>query len=347
MKTRLSRRDFLKLSGLALGSVATDWFPEGEGFREDVLGVGRVAIKEINIHRKTSYDSEEVGKLSRDQLFPIFEMITVPEDLPYSPLWYRVTGGYVHSAYVQRVEGRHINEPRSYVPEEGWLGEITVPYSRAYRMTDTFGWVPVYRLYYQSVHWVTGVEEGRDGRPWYKIEDELLHVHYHVPAHHVRIIPPSEVAPISPDVPWEDKRVEVSIEDQILTAYERDEVVLQTLISSGIPGLSNNPLDVPTATPRGDFNVDVKMPSKHMGNGELSADIHAYVLPGVPWVCFFHETGAAFHGTYWHDNFAYTMSHGCVNMTMEDAKWLYRWTLPEIEAHTWEERGFGTRVTIY
>ncbi len=347
MKTHLSRRAFLKLSGLALGSMAMDWFPEGEGFSENVLAVGRVAIKEINIHRKTSYDSEEVGKLSRDQLFPIFEMITASEDLPYSPLWYRVTGGYVHSAYVQRVEGRHINEPRAYVPEEGWLGEITVPYTRTYRLTSTYGWVPLYRLYYQSVHWVTGVEAGKDGRPWYRLEDELLKVEYHVPAAHVRIIQPSEIAPISPEVAWEDKRIEVSIKDQTLTAFEHDKVVLKTLISSGIPGMTANPDGIPTATPRGDFTIDVKMPSKHMGDGKMTAAIDAYELPGVPWVCFFHETGAAFHGTYWHHNFGYKMSHGCVNMTVADAKWLFRWTRPETEAHIWEKRGFGTRVKIF
>ena len=31
------------------------------------------------------------------------------------------------------------------------------------------------------------------------------------------------------------------------------------------------------------------------------------------------------HGTYWHDGFGYRQSHGCVNLSVTDAKWLYEW----------------------
>ena len=79
----------------------------------------------------------------------------------------------------------------------------------------------------------------------------------------------------------------------------------------------------------------------------MTDNINAYELPGVPWVCFFDQNGVAFHGTYWHDNFGYKMSHGCVNMLMEEAKWLYRWVLPETEASSWETRGYGTSVHVY
>ena len=49
-----------------------------------------------------------------------------------------------------------------------------------------------------------------------------------------------------------------------------------------------------------------------------------YYLPGVPWVMYFFQ-GYAIHGTYWHHNFGKPMSHGCVNLTIEDAKWFYNW----------------------
>jgi lipoprotein-anchoring transpeptidase ErfK/SrfK len=29
------------------------------------------------------------------------------------------------------------------------------------------------------------------------------------------------------------------------------------------------------------------------------------------------------HGTYWHQNFGFPMSHGCVNYTITDAAWLF------------------------
>lgn len=49
-----------------------------------------------------------------------------------------------------------------------------------------------------------------------------------------------------------------------------------------------------------------------------------YYLPGVPSVMYFYQ-GYAIHGTYWHHNFGQPMSHGCVNLTIEDAKWFYDW----------------------
>jgi len=50
----------------------------------------------------------------------------------------------------------------------------------------------------------------------------------------------------------------------------------------------------------------------------------------VPWVSYIESsTGVAIHGTYWHNNYGVTMSHGCINMLSEDSKWVYRWTTPE------------------
>jgi len=103
-----------------------------------------------------------------------------------------------------------------------------------------------------------------------------------------------------------------------------------------------------TDTPLGEFNVFSKMPSKHMGDGNVTGDLSAYELPGVPWTTFFfEETGVAFHGTYWHDNFGHPMSHGCVNMRTEDAQWIFRWTVPQNLGDKIEQTGFGTKVIVY
>jgi lipoprotein-anchoring transpeptidase ErfK/SrfK len=109
---------------------------------------------------------------------------------------------------------------------------------------------------------------------------------------------------------------------------------------------------VPTNPPAGSFNVQSKMPSKHMGVDTLTAAPEAYNLPGVPWTSFFlSPPGYAFHGTYWHDNFGNQMSHGCVNMRTAEALWLFRWTDPKFDLpiksrRDWEQRGYGTRITI-
>ena len=83
-----------------------------------------------------------------------------------------------------------------------------------------------------------------------------------------------------------------------------------------------------------------------MGNGNLFASPEDYELPGVPWTCFFHEAGYAFHGTYWHDNFGTPMSRGCVNMRIDEAKWLFRWVRPLHEQDRVYSPGYGTLVVI-
>jgi len=201
-------------------------------------------------------------------------------------------------------------------------------------------------LYYGSTHWVKGVNSGPDGTPWYRLHDELTEIEYHVQAIHLRFIQPEEFEPISPEVNPSDKRIDVSIALQTLTAYENDRVVLKTKVSTGIPDRRNIPGLISTNTPTGEFHVYSKMPSKHMGDGQLTSDLEAYKLPGVPWTTFFAPNGVAFHGTYWHDNFGMMMSHGCVNMRTEEAKWIFRWTTPVSAPEIWEQTGYGTLVIV-
>ncbi len=47
-----------------------------------------------------------------------------------------------------------------------------------------------------------------------------------------------------------------------------------------------------------------------------------YALDQVPYHMYFNWR-EALHGVYWHDNFGYYWSHGCVNLRVSDAKWLW------------------------
>jgi len=97
---------------------------------------------------------------------------------------------------------------------------------------------------------------------------------------HFRPIQPKE-SPHFSGPPFSAKRIDVNLGKQELTAYENDNVVLHTTISSGLS--TAVPLGaIPTKTPTGKFNVQVKMPSKHMGDGNLTSDTNAYELPGCP-----------------------------------------------------------------
>ena len=332
---------------LATGAIhpAQEGYPNDNYLPVDSVGVVRVAVEEVKVFDEPGYQSDEVRTVQRDQLLYVYDKLLSPLGPSFNPYWYRVDGGYIHTAYMQPVQ-TILNEPSYRIKEGGQIAEVTVPVTQSMRYSKTFGWQPLYRLYYQSVHWVTNVGYGQNLTPWYEITDDLLKVTYHVPAKHMRLIPDHEITPIGEYVPLEEKYIFVNIKHQSLTAFEGDDIVLHTEVSTGIPAVVETLNGVDTATPRGNFNIEAKVPVRHMGDGAMTSDINAYELPGVPWVSFFHGTGVAFHGTYWHDNYGNEMSHGCVNMRMHEAKWLWRWTQPVIKPGEWIKNGFGSQVFV-
>lgn len=340
----ISRRDFLKLGSLSLTGLVFSPFLPNLG-RFDDIEQARVTTNSVSVFQAPNDQSLIVGQWFRDELVNIYEEVNSGTPA-YNPIWYRVWGGYVHRARLQKVKVL-FNEPLTAIPAgTRQLSELTVPYTQAMRYTKTYGWQPNLRLYYGSVHWIDGIDEGPDGKPWYRIFDELVGFSYHVLAIHLRPIPLEEWTPISPDVPLEDKRIEVNLSTQMLTAYEYDQVSFQTIISSGIPARRPSPKVISTKTPSGEFRIMSKYPSKHMGNGNLFASLDDYELPGVPWTSFFTESGVAIHGTYWHDNFGTPMSRGCINMRISEAKWIFRWLLPQHKPDRIFTPGYGTQIFI-
>lgn len=355
MTPTFNRRDLLKLSGAALAAGPfLPTLPPFDAF--STMRLVRVTSsglenKGIPIYTEPDDTSTVKRVVFRDELLNMYYEVDsgTPE---YNPIWYKVWGGYLHRARTQKVLP-YLNAPADSIRENGQLAEVTVPYTQA-MLKVLENWQPVNRLYFETVHWVVGVEPGPDGAPWYIILDELLDVTYHAPAKHFRLIPDAEITPITPNVPWEKKFIHVDLGRQRMACYEDNVEVFSTTISSGRldpnPGVNG----IPTQTPTGKFNIYVKYPSKHMGGGDLAAasDVDAYQLPGVPWTSFLKYTerefqGHAFHGTFWHDNFGVPMSSGCINMVSAEAKWLFRWCYPtagadEIDPKTLDKKGYGT-----
>ena len=106
----------------------------------------------------------------------------------------------------------------------------------------------------------------------------------------------------------------VDLFEQTLIAYADDKPVFATVVSSGMRDWS---------TPEGAHRIWARLAADTM-SGSLGAP-EAYALEQVPWVMYF-AGGISLHGTYWHDDFGYRRSHGCVNLSVSDARWLYHWT---------------------
>lgn len=123
----------------------------------------------------------------------------------------------------------------------------------------------------------------------------------------------------------EDRWIRIDLSEQLLIAYEGDRPILGFVISSGRPG---------TPTVMGTYRIRMKVRAQTMSGGSPALGTY-YNLPNVEWVQYFYAD-YGIHGTYWHNNFGTPMSHGCINMTNADAKWLFDWAGPEWDgATTW------------
>jgi len=270
-------------------------------------------------------------------------LIYSPYEPRSNPRWYRIDSGYIHSAYVQKIAGFLTNPDNPEIPANGGFGRITVPFTQSWYINRNGIWRHTYRLYYDTVHWIIRTVENPDGEIMVKLKDEWLKINYYVLAKHIQLLDFTNFSPISPDIPAEKKEIHVSIDSQTLIAFENQEAVFACPVSTGVRYRE---------TPQGEYRINRKYPSKHMGNGAFTSAISAYELPGVPWVSFFSDSGAAFHGAYWHDNFGNPMSHGCVNMRCEDALWLFRWAEPFFSLSRTEQASpyitsdEGVRVTV-
>jgi len=102
--------------------------------------------------------------------------------------------------------------------------------------------------------------------------------------------------------------IDINLSAQTLTAYEGPTPLNMFVVSTGT-------WQYPTVT--GQYNVYVKYVAADMSGP-------GYYLPSVPYVMYFYR-GYGIHGTYWHNNFGTPMSHGCVNMSTEEAGWIFDW----------------------
>lgn len=118
-------------------------------------------------------------------------------------------------------------------------------------------------------------------------------------------------APAAVDVPPDvtapgEHWIDVDLTQQRVYAYAGDTIVNSFLVSTGT-------WDHPTVT--GKYKIWIKLRYTDMAGP-------GYYLPDVPYTMYFYG-GYGLHGTYWHSNFGTPMSHGCVNLSIPDAAWLY------------------------
>ncbi len=150
---------------------------------------------------------------------------------------------------------------------------------------------------------------------WYRVgEDQWIE------QRNVGLVKPS---PRPAGIASTDKWIEVNLYEQTLAAYAGDQMVYATLISSGLPWWQ---------TKQGLFRIWTKVKQAKMSGREGYPD--HYFLEDVPHAMYFHQS-FSLHGAYWHDRFGLPHSHGCVNLPLQDAQWLFDWVTPTTGQGNW------------
>ena len=177
-----------------------------------------------------------------------------------------------------------------------------------------------------------------------------------------------------------EKWIDISIENQVLIAWQGKVPMYATLVSTGQDGMGD--WQTTKSTIRGTFRIRDKHVTATMDSNGRSAegggpapgaaappaaaggDEHdenygktvrrgqgTFELRDVPWVQYF-AAGFALHTAYWHDVFGIARSHGCVNLSPIDAHWLFGFSDPPVPpgwhgVEAGPDSGQGTTVVVH
>jgi hypothetical protein len=112
-----------------------------------------------------------------------------------------------------------------------------------------------------------------------------------------------------------DPVIVVDTYEQTLGVYQGGGLIFSTLVSSGSRYF-------PTRS--GTFHIWGRVDATNMSGAYFSDRRDYYFLEDVPWTMFY-DGDRALHGAYWHDHFGIRGSHGCVNLSPRDARWLFNY----------------------
>jgi lipoprotein-anchoring transpeptidase ErfK/SrfK len=213
----------------------------------------------------------------------------------------------------------------------------------------------------RTIHKLSGKWHRIDGIPYFEMTDGKWLSGNEVGA---ALVPGEWPAAASAGEKW----IDISIENEVLVAWQGKAPVYAALVSAGQDGMGD-PLTT-KSTIRGTFRIRDKHVTTTMdSNGHASEGEQAappkdpqegktvrrgqgtFELRDVPWVQYFRE-GFALHTAYWHDVFGIARSHGCVNLSPIDGHWLFGWTDPQVPpgwhgVETGPDTTPGTTVVVH
>jgi len=362
-KLNKSRRDFLKNSLVGMGGLLLaphanvntltmqEWPTEGMLGRNTVYSPSALPIR-----AKPTVDGAVIRYLAEDECVPwLREVIGQSPIGRPSKTWVETNEGYVYGPSLQKVKNMP-NNPLTDLPmlgeEKGaWL-EVTQPYvqlelENAIPQSPWLQNVPstLWRLYYGQIIWCDAIRTGNDGQIQYHLIEKYGYDSFWANGSAFRPLAEEEISPINPNA--DEKKIVVNVNQQTLSCFEGNNEVFFCQVSTGIK-LDEFGLPTDTyATPPGlNHYIWRKAIAFHMMGG---ASDSGWDIMAVPWTSLFVGSGVAIHGTFWHNDFGTPKSHGCVNTTPDDAKWIFRWATPQVPYYpgdVTDNTYAGTRIQV-
>ncbi|MBP8165289.1 MAG: L,D-transpeptidase [Anaerolineales bacterium] len=357
MNRSFSRRDFLKFAGIGLGALAFRPF-RSDSFLEKFYApkrlpqfpaseiIGRV-VDDTDVRSRPDNNpvlNNSIGIAGADTLLPWGREVIGSVLGLTNQKYLETSDGFIWSSRVQPTRNLP-NTPITAMPagQTGFWAEVTVPYvdlalegqvvSPWMQDHITYNFPP--RLYYGQVVWIDAIRQNNGFIEYRWNEADQGHGYgyggygefFWADGAGLKILNEDEVAPINPNIDPNEKRIVADLTYQTLSCFEGNNEVYFCRIASGqkldASGLPSEEL----ATPVGELLTHWKIISKNMTAGSAQS---GYSTPAVPWCTFISGEGVAIHGAFWHNDFGEKRSHGCINVSPEDAKWIFRWSTPYV-----------------
>ena len=231
-----------------------------------------------------------------------------------------------------------LDKPPTHLP----LAFVTWPHAREYTLDDdhkraTRTETALSRF---TPLQLTGEKQNVGGVTFWEVEGSP---NYWMRGDNIDVMAPG---PAPSDLKPNEKWIDVNLDNQSLVAFVGTTPVFATMVSTG--RMDDTDKEKDHRTPPGSFRIREKHIAATM-DGDVATD-GPYSIEDVPWIMYFNQS-YALHGAFWHANFGHVQSHGCVNLSPDDARALFGWTDPQLPTGwhaVWATADHpGTRVIVH
>jgi hypothetical protein len=253
----------------------------------------------------SSYEDAVAGNNPTGKLKPgklIYVSYTTRSDVGGAHYLYLRSGAWMRASPADYTHFQGLVFKQNPLAQLGWIVEQgkprTGPGYNAAELTDP---IPL-----QSVVQIYDTQD-KDGTKWY-----MVGMNTWIERRYIRQL---DLAPTPPQGVDNNRWIDINLYQQTLAVYENGQLLFATLIATGMK---------PYYTQPGLFKIYQKKPTETMSGAFEADQSDYYYLQDVPWTMYFDKE-RAIHGAYWRAMFGYEQSHGCVNMSIGDAHWVYDW----------------------